>query len=65
VVRGGDFIQHPFAVAIFGTHVYWTDWRTNSVHKVGNHWKKKSQVIEKKELLPIYFEIIQNPMNLN
>ncbi|OQV21780.1 Prolow-density lipoprotein receptor-related protein 1 [Hypsibius exemplaris] len=37
VVRGGDFIQHPFAVALFGSHVYWTDWRTNSVHKA-NKW---------------------------
>ncbi|XP_055345561.1 prolow-density lipoprotein receptor-related protein 1-like [Paramacrobiotus metropolitanus] len=37
ILRGGDFIQHPFALAVYGSHVFWTDWRTNAIHKA-NKW---------------------------
>ncbi|XP_013411103.1 prolow-density lipoprotein receptor-related protein 1 [Lingula anatina] len=31
VLRGHDFLSHPFAVSIFASKVYWTDWRTNAL----------------------------------
>ena len=34
VLRGHEFLSHPFAISVFGNFVYWTDWRTNSLVKV-------------------------------
>ncbi|XP_063833945.1 prolow-density lipoprotein receptor-related protein 1-like [Ostrinia nubilalis] len=31
VLRGHAALSHPFAVTLFESHVYWTDWRSNSV----------------------------------
>ncbi|XP_014241482.1 low-density lipoprotein receptor-related protein 1 [Cimex lectularius] len=31
VVRGHELLSHPFAITLFRDHVYWTDWRSNSV----------------------------------
>lgn len=31
VLRGHEALAHPFALTVFEGHVYWTDWRTNSV----------------------------------
>lgn len=37
VLRRHPALAHPFAVAVFESHVYWTDWRTNSVVRA-NKW---------------------------
>lgn len=37
VMRGHVSLSHPFAIALFENHVYWTDWRTNSVIRA-NKW---------------------------
>lgn len=37
VIRGHEMLTHPFAIALFGNYVYWTDWRTNSVIRA-NKW---------------------------
>lgn len=37
VLRGNEYLTHPFAVSLFGNYVYWTDWRTNSVIRA-NKW---------------------------
>lgn len=34
VLRGHDFLSHPFAIAVFEDRVYWTDWRVNSIVRV-------------------------------
>lgn len=31
VLRGHDALSHPFALTLFESHVYWTDWRSRSV----------------------------------
>ena len=31
VLRGHELLTHPFAISLYENHVYWTDWRTNSV----------------------------------
>ena len=33
VLKDHAYLEHPFAVSVFGNHVYWTDWKTNSVIK--------------------------------
>lgn len=37
IIRGHETLSHPFAIALFENHVYWTDWRTNSVIRA-NKW---------------------------
>ncbi|XP_047540379.1 prolow-density lipoprotein receptor-related protein 1-like [Vanessa atalanta] len=37
VLRRHPALSHPFAVTVFESHVYWTDWRTNSVVRA-NKW---------------------------
>uniref|UniRef100_A0A672N2Q2 Low-density lipoprotein receptor-related protein 1B-like n=1 Tax=Sinocyclocheilus grahami TaxID=75366 RepID=A0A672N2Q2_SINGR len=37
ILRGHEFLSHPFAVSLFGGSVYWTDWRTNTLTKA-NKW---------------------------
>lgn len=37
VMRDRETLSHPFAIALFENHVYWTDWRTNSVIRA-NKW---------------------------
>ena len=34
ILHGHEFLSHPFAISVFGLHVYWTDWRTNSLVQV-------------------------------
>uniref|UniRef100_A0A6A7FMH6 Prolow-density lipoprotein receptor-related protein 1-like n=4 Tax=Hirondellea gigas TaxID=1518452 RepID=A0A6A7FMH6_9CRUS len=31
ILHAHDLLSHPFAITLFGTKVYWTDWRTNSL----------------------------------
>ena len=35
VLKGGKYVSHPFAITVFESHVYWTDWRTTSVVRAG------------------------------
>ncbi|KAM4794631.1 prolow-density lipoprotein receptor-related protein 1 [Rhinophrynus dorsalis] len=37
VLKGNDYLSHPFAVTLYGGEVYWTDWRTNTLAKA-NKW---------------------------
>lgn len=37
VLRGHEYLSHPFAVTMYGGDVYWTDWRTNTLAKA-NKW---------------------------
>ncbi|KAK3082618.1 hypothetical protein FSP39_000605 [Pinctada imbricata] len=31
ILRGNENIRHPFAITLFGNHVYWTDWGSNAL----------------------------------
>lgn len=37
VLRGHEYLSHPFAVTMYGGEVYWTDWLTNTLAKA-NKW---------------------------
>uniref|UniRef100_A0AAQ4PNY3 EGF-like domain-containing protein n=1 Tax=Gasterosteus aculeatus aculeatus TaxID=481459 RepID=A0AAQ4PNY3_GASAC len=37
VLKGHEYLSHPFAVTMYGGEVYWTDWRTNTLAKA-NKW---------------------------
>ena len=36
ILKGHEFLSHPFAISLFGNYVYWTDWRTNSLVRVSH-----------------------------
>ena len=38
VLKSHPEMSHPFAMSLFGTYVYWTDWRSNSVVRVSVQW---------------------------
>ncbi|KAF2366807.1 LDLR class B repeat [Trinorchestia longiramus] len=31
ILHAHDLLSHPFAITLYGTQVFWTDWRTNSL----------------------------------
>lgn len=37
VIKDHETLSHPFSISVFENHVYWTDWRTNSVIRA-NKW---------------------------
>lgn len=37
MLRGHEYLSHPFAVTLYGGEVYWTDWRSNTLAKA-NKW---------------------------
>uniref|UniRef100_A0A3B3RKV9 Uncharacterized protein n=1 Tax=Paramormyrops kingsleyae TaxID=1676925 RepID=A0A3B3RKV9_9TELE len=37
VLRGHEYISHPFAITLYGSDIYWTDWHTNTLAKA-NKW---------------------------
>uniref|UniRef100_A0A3B3ZAU2 EGF-like domain-containing protein n=1 Tax=Periophthalmus magnuspinnatus TaxID=409849 RepID=A0A3B3ZAU2_9GOBI len=43
VLRGHEYLSHPFAVTMYGGEVYWTDWRTNTLAKA-NKWTGSSRI---------------------
>ncbi|XP_041974246.1 low-density lipoprotein receptor-related protein 1 [Aricia agestis] len=49
LLRGHDAVSHPFAVTVFESHVYWTDWRSNSVVRA-NKWNGSSVAVVQRTL---------------
>ncbi|XP_053482709.1 low-density lipoprotein receptor-related protein 1B [Ictalurus furcatus] len=57
ILRGHEYLSHPFAVSLFGGSVYWTDWRTNTLAKA-NKWTGHSvTVIQKTSAQPFDLQI--------
>ncbi|XP_064475155.1 prolow-density lipoprotein receptor-related protein 1-like [Ornithodoros turicata] len=57
VLRGHETLSHPFAIALFGNHVYWTDWRTNSVIRC-NKWNGSDvQVVQRASTQPFDVQV--------
>ncbi|KAM4699918.1 prolow-density lipoprotein receptor-related protein 1 isoform 2-T2 [Discoglossus pictus] len=44
VLKGNEYLSHPFAVTLYGGDVYWTDWRTNTLAKA-NKWTGHNVVV--------------------
>lgn len=47
VLKGHNFLSHPFAVSVFGNNIFWSDWRTNSLYSA-NKWNgTNAQLVER------------------
>lgn len=57
VLRGHETLSHPFAITLFGNHVYWTDWRTNSVIRC-NKWNGSDvQIVQRAPTQPFDIQV--------
>uniref|UniRef100_A0A3B3RJA6 EGF-like domain-containing protein n=1 Tax=Paramormyrops kingsleyae TaxID=1676925 RepID=A0A3B3RJA6_9TELE len=44
VLRGHEYISHPFAITLYGSDIYWTDWHTNTLAKA-NKWTGRNVAV--------------------
>uniref|UniRef100_A0A8K9V081 EGF-like domain-containing protein n=1 Tax=Oncorhynchus mykiss TaxID=8022 RepID=A0A8K9V081_ONCMY len=57
ILRGHEYLSHPFAVSLFGGSVYWTDWRTNSLARANKWTGRNVTVIQKTSAQPFDLQI--------
>ncbi|XP_029103120.1 low-density lipoprotein receptor-related protein 1B-like isoform X3 [Scleropages formosus] len=68
ILRGHEYLSHPFAVSLFGGSVYWTDWRTNTLAKANKWTGSNVTVIQKTSAQPFDLQIYhpsRQPQALN
>ncbi|XP_048835137.1 low-density lipoprotein receptor-related protein 1B-like isoform X4 [Brienomyrus brachyistius] len=73
ILRGHEYLSHPFAVSLFGGNVYWTDWRTNTLAKANKWTGSNVTVIQKTSAQPFDLQIyhpsrqprVSNPCKAN
>lgn len=60
VIRDPETLSHPFSISVFENHVYWTDWRTNSVIRA-NKWNGSDiAVIDRTSSQPFGIQILHS-----
>ncbi|XP_069472627.1 low-density lipoprotein receptor-related protein 1B isoform X1 [Ambystoma mexicanum] len=57
IIRGHEYLSHPFAVSLYGNEVYWTDWRTNTLSKANKWTGQNVSVIQKTSAQPFDIQI--------
>uniref|UniRef100_A0A8C5A5R6 EGF-like domain-containing protein n=1 Tax=Gadus morhua TaxID=8049 RepID=A0A8C5A5R6_GADMO len=57
ILRGHEYLSHPFAVSLFGGSVYWTDWRTNTLARANKWTGANVTVIQKTSAQPFDLQI--------
>lgn len=57
ILRGHEYLSHPFAVSLFGGSVYWTDWRTNTLARANKWTGQNVTVIQKTSAQPFDLQI--------
>ena len=58
IIRGDSHLSHPFSVAVFESHIYWTDWRSSSLLRA-NKWNGSDvRVIERTISKPYGIKIV-------
>uniref|UniRef100_A0A3P9A5H3 EGF-like domain-containing protein n=1 Tax=Esox lucius TaxID=8010 RepID=A0A3P9A5H3_ESOLU len=57
ILRGHEYLSHPFAVCLYGGSVYWTDWRTNTLARANKWTGANVAVIQKTSAQPFDLQI--------
>lgn len=57
VLRGHEYLSHPFAVTMYGGEVYWTDWRTNTLAKANKWTGNNVTVIQRTNTQPFDLQV--------
>jgi len=47
VLKGHEFLSHPFAISVFGNNIFWSDWRTNSLIRASKWNGTNVQLVER------------------
>lgn len=58
VLRGHAKLSHPFAITVFEQHVYWTDWRSNSVVRAGKWNGSDVTVVQRTLTQPFDLKVV-------
>ncbi|XP_060590385.1 low-density lipoprotein receptor-related protein 1-like isoform X5 [Ruditapes philippinarum] len=58
ILKGHKDMTHPFAMSLFGNHVYWTDWSTNSVVRANKFNGSNVHVVQKTITQPFDLQVI-------
>ena len=56
--------RDPFAIALFENHVYWTDWRTNSVIRANKRNGSDVTVIQRTLTQPFDIQVSNGKLRL-
>ncbi|KAJ8003649.1 hypothetical protein DPEC_G00150520 [Dallia pectoralis] len=73
ILRGHEYLSHPFAVCLYGGSVFWTDWRTNTLARANKWTGANVTVIQKTSAQPFDLQIfhpsrqpqVSNPCRAN
>ena len=58
VLRGHQYLSHPFSLAVFESNIYWTDWRSSSVIQA-NKWNGSDiKIIERTISKPFGLRVV-------
>ena len=50
-------VSHPFAVTVFESHIYWTDWATKAVHKADKWTGKHHKILKNTTSKPMDIQV--------
>lgn len=60
IIQDMETLSHPFGISLYENHVYWTDWRTNSVIRA-NKWNGSDiAVIQRTQSQPFGIQILHS-----
>ncbi|KAF7208497.1 transcript variant X2 [Nothobranchius furzeri] len=57
VLKGHEYLSHPFAVTMYGGEVYWTDWRTNTLAKANKWTGSNVTVVQRTNTQPFDLQV--------
>ena len=57
VLKGHEFLSHPFAISVFGNDIFWSDWRTNSLIRASKWNGTNVQLVERTVTQPFDLHI--------
>ncbi|KAL4217126.1 Exosome complex protein [Mactra antiquata] len=58
ILRNHKDMTHPFAMSLFGIHVYWTDWDTNCIVRANKFNGSNVEIVQKAITQPFDLQVI-------
>lgn len=60
IIHDQETLSHPFGISLYENHVYWTDWRTNSVLRANKFNGSDIAVIQRTQTQPFGIQILHS-----
>ncbi|XP_071941661.1 low-density lipoprotein receptor-related protein 1-like isoform X2 [Antedon mediterranea] len=58
ILKGHQYLYHPFAITLFEGYLYWSDWRTNMVYKARKWTGDDLQPVQKTQTQPFDIHVV-------